>query len=195
MIKKLEKLMAWINKKPSYLYGLVFFEAWIFPFPPDPFYFSIILGKKPSAQNKIAFTCTVFSVMGGCVAYGIGYLGTAYALSFIQQYYAIARIESILTLLRYWGGALILLKSVTPLPYKIVAILSGVIHLNFGVFILSSLIARAFRFYVGMILLRRYGPVLSPLIARYKTKLQFIVFLGLVGSFIFLLFHLYRAAH
>ena len=42
-------------------------------------------------------------------------------------------------------------------PIKVVTILSGVAHINLGLFIISAIIARGARFFVLAWLLRRYG--------------------------------------
>ena len=43
---------------------------------------------------------------------------------------------------------MILIKGVTPIPYKIVTIASGVAHFSLPVFIVASIVTRGVRFYL-----------------------------------------------
>ena len=56
-----------------------------------------------------------------------------------------------------WGTLIILVKGVTPIPYKIVTITSGFAGYNLGLFIVFSFIARGMRFYLAAFLLNRFG--------------------------------------
>ena len=56
-----------------------------------------------------------------------------------------------------WGAVIILLKGLTPIPYKLVTITSGFAGYNIGLFILCSIVARGGRFFIVAILLNRYG--------------------------------------
>jgi membrane protein YqaA with SNARE-associated domain len=56
-----------------------------------------------------------------------------------------------------WGAWIIMLKGLTPIPYKIVTITSGFAGYNFWLFILFSFVARGIRFFVLALLLHRYG--------------------------------------
>ncbi|MFX6424169.1 DedA family protein, partial [Acinetobacter baumannii] len=56
-----------------------------------------------------------------------------------------------------WGAWIICLKGLTPIPYKLVTIASGVAHFDLPTFILASIVARGGRFFVTAALLRRFG--------------------------------------
>ena len=56
-----------------------------------------------------------------------------------------------------WGAWIILLKGLTPIPYKIVTITSGFAGYNIWLFVVFSIIARGMRFYLVAFLLSRYG--------------------------------------
>jgi membrane protein DedA with SNARE-associated domain len=56
-----------------------------------------------------------------------------------------------------WGTWIILLKGVTPIPYKIVTIASGFAGYNLPLFIVLSFVARGMRFFLAAFLLNRYG--------------------------------------
>jgi membrane protein YqaA with SNARE-associated domain len=57
-----------------------------------------------------------------------------------------------------WGTWIILIKGVTPIPYKLVTIASGFAGYSFLMFVLLSFVARGMRFYLVAFLLNRYGP-------------------------------------
>jgi membrane protein YqaA with SNARE-associated domain len=56
-----------------------------------------------------------------------------------------------------WGAWIILIKGLTPIPYKLVTIASGFAGYSFTMFVLLSLVARGMRFYLVAFLLNRYG--------------------------------------
>jgi membrane protein YqaA with SNARE-associated domain len=56
-----------------------------------------------------------------------------------------------------YGAWIILLKGLTPIPYKIITITSGLAEYPIIPFILLSFVARGMRFYFVAFLLNRYG--------------------------------------
>ncbi len=74
-----------------------------------------------------------------------------------------------------WGAVIILVKGLTPIPYKLVTITSGFAGYNIGLFILCSIVARGGRFFVVAILLNRYGDVIR---AELEKRLGLWVALG-----------------
>lgn len=139
---------------------------------------------RPSRAFLIASVATIASVVGGMAGYWIGYAAfetvgqpilnfygkEAYFAEFAQRY-------------NEWGAWAVLMGGVTPFPYKIITILSGVTGLSLPVFIVSSLIARALRFFVVAALLWKYGAPVRDFIER-RLSLMFTIFVVLlIGGF------------
>ncbi len=142
----------------SWIMGVVSFaESSFFPVPPDVMLVPMSLAR-PDRAYFYATLCTVTSVAGGLLGYFIGaYLYESLGLWLIQLYGYGSNIEAFREAYREWGAWIILLKGMTPIPYKIVTIASGFTNYPLLPFILLSFIARGMRFYIVAFLLNRYG--------------------------------------
>lgn len=139
------------------LAGVAFAESSIFPLPPD-----LILLPMAVAQPKKAWfyaaVCTVASVLGGAVGYAIGSLLFDTLGQWIIHVYGYAsKIDALRAFYAQWGWAFILVKGLTPIPYKLVTIVSGLLNYNFALFMLLSLITRGARFFILAAALNRFG--------------------------------------
>jgi membrane protein YqaA with SNARE-associated domain len=83
-----------------------------------------------------------------------------------------------------WGAVIILLKGLTPIPYKLVTITSGFAGYNIWLFILCSIVARGGRFFIAAILLNRYGDWIRERIERHLTFWVIVFAAVLVGGFL-----------
>jgi membrane protein YqaA with SNARE-associated domain len=83
-----------------------------------------------------------------------------------------------------YGVWVILIKGLTPIPYKIVTIASGAAAFSFPVFMLASLITRGARFFLVAALLRYYGDPVRDFIERRLTLVTLLVAAGIVGGFL-----------
>jgi membrane protein YqaA with SNARE-associated domain len=87
-----------------------------------------------------------------------------------------------------WGLWLILVKGLTPIPYKIVTIASGAAGFNFWMFMAASVITRGARFFIVAALLRYYGTPVRDFIERRLTLVTSLLAAGIVGGFLVLRF-------
>lgn len=144
-----------------------FIESSFFPLPPDLMIIPLLLAK-PEKAWWVAFTCSVSSVLGGILGYAIGYyVYEAIGSSIVRIYHLEESFSTFQTQFQLWGFWIIMLKGLTPIPYKLVTIASGVAKLDFGKFILASLITRSCRFYILSALLWKFGPAARVYIERY----------------------------
>jgi membrane protein YqaA with SNARE-associated domain len=141
-----------------WLMGLVSFaESSVFPVPPDTMLIPMSLARPEKAWSY-ATLCTLTSVAGGVLGYVIGaYLYDTVGHWLIALYGYGDKVEAFREAYARWGTAIILIKGVTPIPYKIVTITSGFAGYNIWLFIVCSFVARGMRFYVTAFLLNRYG--------------------------------------
>ena len=174
--------LAGSRHAPWWLAGLAFAEASFFPIPPDVL---LLMGlARPERAFRFAAVCTVGSVAGGALGYAIGFflfdslMRTAVAhalfgpdpLGAFQAWYA------------QWGLWVILIKGLTPIPYKVVTIASGAAHFDFWVFMGASLVTRGFRFFLVAVLLRYFGDRARLFIERWLTWVTSAVAVGVVGG-------------
>ena len=78
-----------------------------------------------------------------------------------------------------WGAAFILVKGLTPIPFKLVTIVSGLLGYNFALFLLLALITRGVRFFILAALLNNFGEPIKAVLEKH-----FGVFMGLLLFFI-----------
>jgi membrane protein YqaA with SNARE-associated domain len=160
MIRRLYNWCIAAADKPyaTWLMGAVsFMESSFFPIPPDAMLIPMSLAR-PDKAFYYATVCTVTSVAGGVVGYLIGaVLYDSVGLWLIKLYGYGDKVDAFRAAYVEWGGWIILIKGVTPIPYKIVTIASGFAGYNLLMFVLLSCVARGMRFYLVAFLLHRYG--------------------------------------
>jgi membrane protein YqaA with SNARE-associated domain len=142
----------------AWILGCVSFaESSFFPAPPDVMLIPMALAR-PDRAFFFATLCTATSVAGGILGYFIGAeLYTTVGHWLIAFYGYGDKMEAFREAYNHYGAWIILLKGLTPIPYKIVTITSGFAGFNLGLFILLSIISRGVRFYLLAFLIRRYG--------------------------------------
>jgi membrane protein YqaA with SNARE-associated domain len=142
----------------TWLMGFIsFIESSFFPIPPDTMLIPMSLAR-PDRAWFYAHVCTLTSVAGGVLGYLIGsMLYDSVGLWLIQLYGYGDKIDAFRAAYAEWGAWIIVLKGLTPIPYKIVTIASGFAGYSFPMFVLLSFVARGMRFYMLAFLLNRYG--------------------------------------
>ena len=166
------------------LAAVSFVESSFFPIPPDVMLIPMILAA-PHRAWWIATVCTVASVAGGVAGYGIGYFAFETLGQPIFDFYGKGdKVLEFQTIFQEWGAWAVLMAGVTPFPYKVITIASGAFELNMGVFVGSSLVARAIRFFAIGALLYFFGKPIRAFIERWFGLLSILFFVLLIGGFI-----------
>jgi membrane protein YqaA with SNARE-associated domain len=166
------------------LAGVSFAESSFFPIPPDVLLVPMVLANRERAY-VLASICALASVVGGVLGYAIGFfLYDTVGLWIMKLYGHADAIEGFRHAYNEYGAWIILLKGITPIPYKIVTIASGFAAYNFPLFVVLSLITRGIRFFVVTWLLVRFG---APIQTFIETRLELVTTLLLVfviGGFV-----------
>jgi len=172
------------RRAPAYLAAVSFAESSVFPVPPDAMLIPMCIAR-PARAYRYAAICTIASVFGGILGYLIGlYLLEALAGPVLRAYGhadALARFQGWYD---RWGALVILVKGLTPIPYKIVTIASGAAHFSFAVFLAASVATRGARFFLLAFLLRRFGPPIRDFIERRLTLVTTGAAAGIVLGFV-----------
>ena len=165
------------------LCGLSFAESSFFPIPPDILMIPLILKQREKAF-RIALLCTLSSVIGGAFGYAIGlFLYDAVAAPFLNYMGWMAQFEQVKQAYLDYDIWLVLGAGITPFPYKLITIASGVMQMNFGIFMLFSFIARAFRFFLIAAALYKWGNAIRQFIEKNLAWLSILFFVLLIGAF------------
>jgi membrane protein YqaA with SNARE-associated domain len=134
---------------------------------------------------RYAAVCTLFSVAGGLLGYAIGYyFYRTWGHDIIHFYGMDDKFDALKLKYDAWGGWILFLKGMTPVPYKILTILSGVMHLAIPTFIIASICGRAVRFYLVAGLLWKFGAPIQLFIEKYLVWVTFLFVLLLIGGFL-----------
>jgi membrane protein YqaA with SNARE-associated domain len=185
----LQRLYDWtlrLAHHPHALWALAcvaFLESSVFPIPPDVLMIPMILAR-PSRAWLIATVALVASVLGGMFGYAIG----AFAfdsigspiLTAMGKGEAVAEFNTRFNDFGFWA---VLAAGITPFPYKVITIMSGWTGMPFVTFVVTSIIARAFRFFIVAGLLWTFGAPIRDFIEK-RLGLMFTLFvLLLIGGF------------
>jgi len=155
--------------------AVAFAESSFFPVPPDIMLLPMSLAR-PKRAWLFAAVCTVASVAGGLLGYAIGALLYDSLGQWLIHLYGLSdKVDAFRASYAEWGAVIILVKGLTPIPYKLVTITSGFAGYNIGLFILCSIVARGGRFFVVAILLNRYGDIIR---AELEKRLGLWVAIG-----------------
>ena len=158
---------------------VAFAESSFFPIPPDLLLIPLIIAKPKNAY-LIAFIAMMASVLGGGLGYYIGLkLYETVGIIIINFYHAQQLFLEFQAQFNKYGAAAVLFAGVTPFPYKIITISSGIAGMPIYQFFIFSIIARGARFFIIAILLRLYGEPIRNFIERH-LNLLFIVFMVLL---------------
>ena len=188
----LRRLYDWVLElaaapwAPWALAGIAFVESSVFPIPPDVMLIPMVLAARARAW-RLAAICTTASVLGGFAGYGIGYaLYESVGAPIIELYGYDHQFERFEGLYNRWGAWIVAFFGVTPFPYKVVTITSGVTALDPWVFGLASIVSRGLRFFVVAGLLWYFGPPIRDFIERRLGLVALVFCVFLVGGFVVL---------
>jgi membrane protein YqaA with SNARE-associated domain len=187
MLRRLYDWTMGLASRPNALLALAavsFAESSFFPIPPDAMIVPMVLAR-PDRAWRIALVATVASVLGGALGYAIGYyLFETLGQSLIQLYGYQAKFEAFKQAYNEWGLWIILIKGLTPIPYKLVTIASGAAAFDFPIFMLASIATRGLRFFLVAALLRRFGEPIRDFVERRLTLVATAFLLAVVGGFL-----------
>lgn len=148
------------------LFAISFAESSIFPLPPD-----LMLGPmaaaEPSKWARYALSCTAASVLGGLLGYAIGFfLWESVGQAIIALFGYAGKEAALRAFYAQWGGWFIFLKGLTPIPFKLVTIVSGAMQFSLPIFIFATVVTRGLRFFAVAWVFQKFGPQLAPLIEK-----------------------------
>ncbi|MBB4264734.1 YqaA family protein [Roseospira visakhapatnamensis] len=160
-----------------------FLESSVFPIPPDILLIPMVLAR-PHRAWLIAGVCTLASVLGGFAGYAIGlFLFDTVGQPVLAFYGYLERFTGFQALYNEWGAWIVAGAGVTPFPYKVITIASGVTALDPWVFGIASVLSRGVRFFLVAALLWKWGDPMRAVIERRLGLLVTLGFVLLVGGF------------
>jgi membrane protein YqaA with SNARE-associated domain len=167
------------------LFWIAFAESSFFPIPPDVLLLALCFGAREK-WAKYAFVCTLGSVLGGVLGWGIGWgLRDTVAMPLLGLFdpsgHTQEKIQVWYNAYGFWG---IIIAAITPIPYKVFTVFSGVMQYSLPLLIVASILGRGFRFYVVAAMIRIFGATVKPFIEKHLEWCFLVGTVLLVGGFV-----------
>jgi membrane protein YqaA with SNARE-associated domain len=171
-------------KAPYALAAVSFAESSFFPIPPDVMLVPMVLADRTKAWRHAALA-TVASVLGGMAGYAIGYFLFQVAGEPILKFYGYTgKLDQVFAWFRDWGIWILIVKGMTPFPYKVLTILAGAAKMDLLSFVVASVVARSMRFFLVAGLLYFFGDPIREFIEKRLTLVTTVFVVALVGGFV-----------
>ena len=186
LLKNLYNKILLISAKPKaeiFLGAIAFLESSFFPIPPDLLLLPMTL-SRPLKWIRLALIATFFSVLGGIFGYFIGiFLWDTIGQTIIEFYHLENQFNLLEKNYNEEGALIVFIAGFSPIPYKLITISSGVMHLDLITFILASLTSRGARFFILTGIIRIFGDTAKKFIDKYFSFVTFI--LGIIIIIVF----------
>ena len=186
----LKKIYDWMMKQAAgphaekALAAVSFAEASFFPIPPDVMLVPMVLAR-PEKAWRTALICSIASVAGGFLGYAIGYFVQPLGLWILALFGHPDGLAEFRCFFAKWGAAVILIKGLTPIPYKLVTIAAGLAQFSLLWFFVCSTLTRSLRFFVVAGLVKRFGPQITETLEKrfylVTTVVLAVVVIGVVA--------------
>ncbi len=160
-----------------------FAESAILPVPVDAVTLPVMLADRTRLW-RVVWVASLASVLGGLVGYGLGYLLYETLVTWLIEFYgwqdAFAEVRQDF---QRQGALIIAIGALSPVPYKLIAIASGVERLDLLLFAAISALGRGGRFLAFGLLAWHFGPRLRQVLDRHAHWIGWLVLALLVGGF------------
>lgn len=189
----LRKLYDWVFSLARHRHAtrslavVSFAESSFFPIPPDVMLAPMVLAR-PDRAYVYATVCTVASVLGGLLGYAIGYFLEPVGMWLLTLLGKADTFEASKALFQEHGAWVILIKGLTPIPFKLITIAAGIFSFSLPLFIALSVITRGARFFLVAFVLRRWGPPMLEVVEKRLALFTVLFLILLVGAIVALRF-------
>ncbi len=185
----LKRMYEWLLQKAEHpnavwvLAAVAFVESSFFPIPPDILLIPMIIAR-PSKAWLYAGVATLASVLGGMLGYMIGaFAYEQIGAPILESLGKADAMEEFSARFNDFGFWAVLMAGITPFPYKVITIMSGWTAMPFVTFMVTSMLARALRFYLVAGLLWKFGPPIRDFIEKRLGLMTILFFVILAGGF------------
>ena len=185
----LKRIYDWMMDKASHRHALAwlaaisFIESSFFPIPPDVMLIPMVIAA-PTRWWRIALACTISSVIGGYLGYAIGYFFMdSVGMAILGAFHLQEKFQGLKPIIDQWGVWFIIIKGMTPIPYKLVTITAGAFDFDLLKFTFASILARGMRFFMVAALLWKFGPPIRDFVETRLKLVTTLFVVALVGGF------------
>ncbi|WP_298698212.1 YqaA family protein [uncultured Brevundimonas sp.] len=184
----LRKLYDWVLSLARHrhatkaLAAVSFAESSFFPIPPDVMLAPMVV-TRPERAYFYATVCTLASVLGGILGYAIGHFLEPVGMWLLAVMGKADTFEASKALFQQHGAWVILIKGLTPIPFKLITIASGIFQFNLALFIALCVLTRGARFFLVAFVLKRWGPPMLAIVEKRLALFTVLFLVLLVGAF------------
>ncbi len=180
------KATAGDKRAEPVLAGYSFIESSIFPVPIPPEALLIPMVQADHSRAwRIAFICSLFSVLGGIFGYFLGlFFFEVLAEPYLEKIGKAEKMESFSATIREYGALGVFGAGFTPFPYKVITIMSGALKINFAIFVAASVLSRSLRFFLVAGIVKKFGDTAEYWLKEHFGKFTFAIFAVLVALFL-----------
>ena len=164
------------------LFVLAFCESSFFPIPPDVLLIALCMANPPGSFWYAAI-CSLGSVLGGILGYGLGRFG---GRPLLERWVSAERVQLVQRYYQRWDVWAVAVAGFTPIPYKVFTISAGAFLLNLIRFVIASLVSRSARFFLVAGLFYLFGPTINQFVLRYFNILSILFIVLLILGFWFI---------
>jgi len=186
----LRKLYEWTMEKAAHPHAqwwlalFAFVESSFFPIPPHPL-LGLMCLAEPKKAVRFALIATAASVVGGMFGYAIGaLLYDSIGLWLITKLGYADIFPWAACTVNANGGWAVFTTASTPIPYKLMTITAGFVHMNFATFLIASIAGRGLIFMTVGVLFRLFGAPIKIFIDKYLVPLTTLFVVLVVGGFL-----------
>ncbi len=166
---------------PHVMAVISFLDSSMLPIPPHPF-LAMLAMARPDKAYTWALLCTLASVMGGFLGYLIGdVLFETVGQWIVATYGYQSKIEAFHEVFAEWGFWIIVVKGLTPIPFKIVTIGAGIAQFSLLPFFIASVASRGMQFFALAWLLRHSGSKIDVFARKYGERLGWAAIVLVIG--------------
>ena len=183
-------MLSWSESRWSLvaLFLFALFEASWFPLPPDILLIALCLGATKKSF-RFAAICLAGSVAGAMLGYGIGFFlwqtaageYTSVAHFFFDHVFSEQSFRNIGDMYDKYNFWIVYTAGFTPLPFSCLPYRREVFNIDFSMFMIASVVARAMRFFLIAALIWKYGAPIKTFIDKYFNLLASLFTVLLVG--------------
>ena len=167
-------VLGWAEHKygPVAMVSVALVEPIFLPVPADLLLMAMCLAK-PKKALRYGLLVSLFSVLGGCLAFGLGMaIGGERVLEFFEvspigAHYLQIKAAQALDIYPRFGFWAVAISALTPVPYMLFSWLGGFAEIPFSMFVITSLVFRSIRFGSQAVLIYFLGEKAKPLIDKY----------------------------
>ncbi len=177
----------WLRSRHAgwFLAFISFAESVFAPILIDPFLVALILAK-PKKWRYYTVISVSASVLGGLFAYVLGVLFFDTLGVKVVEFYSLEEtFTEISNNLNDNGFVFVLIGAFTPIPYKIVALASGLLHINLVTFLIASVIGRILRLGLVGMAAHYVGPSAMKMVRQHLHGIAAAVGVLLIGYILF----------